>query len=118
MSIRTISHPKIRFHSQMLICSPACVHLERHMQQVVSDKWLGSEAILPVSFRHLLLPEKYAPPTELLDLQPLPVSALRDPAFEGLFRSFPHLQPHPDAGTALCHFAGAFNCFTFGVWQH
>jgi hypothetical protein len=43
----------------------------------VSDKWLGCEAVLPVSFRHLILPEKYAPPTELLDLQPLPVSALR-----------------------------------------
>ena len=45
--------------------------------QVVSDKWLGCESVLPVSFRHLILPEKYAPPTELLDLQPLPVSALR-----------------------------------------
>ena len=45
--------------------------------QVVSDKWLGCEAVLPVSFRHLILPEKYPPPTELLDLQPLPVSALR-----------------------------------------
>ena len=45
--------------------------------RLVSDKWLGCEATLPVSFRHLILPEKYAPPTELLDLQPLPVSALR-----------------------------------------
>ena len=45
--------------------------------QVVSDKWLGCEAVLPVSFRHLILPEKFSPPTELLDLQPLPVSALR-----------------------------------------
>lgn len=44
---------------------------------MVSDKWLGCEAALPVSFRHLILPEKYAPPTELLDLQPLPVTALR-----------------------------------------
>ncbi len=48
-----------------------------HPPQVVSDKWLGCEAVLPVSFRHLILPEKYAPPTELLDLQPLPISALR-----------------------------------------
>ena len=45
--------------------------------QVVSDKWLQCETVLPVSFRHLILPEKYPPPTELLDLQPLPVSALR-----------------------------------------
>jgi hypothetical protein len=39
--------------------------------QVVSDKWLQSEAVLPVSFRHLILPERYPPPTELLDLQVL-----------------------------------------------
>lgn len=45
--------------------------------QVVSDKWLQSETVLPVSFRHLILPEKYPPPTELLDLQALPISALR-----------------------------------------
>lgn len=37
--------------------------------QVVSDKWLQSESVLPVSFRHLILPERYPPPTELLDLQ-------------------------------------------------
>lgn len=37
--------------------------------QVVSDRWLQSEAVLPVSFRHLILPERYPPPTELLDLQ-------------------------------------------------
>lgn len=37
--------------------------------RVVSDRWLGSETVLPVSFRHLVLPEKYPPPTELLDLQ-------------------------------------------------
>ncbi|XP_071827411.1 U5 small nuclear ribonucleoprotein 200 kDa helicase-like isoform X1 [Apostichopus japonicus] len=55
--------------------------------RVVSDKWIGSETQLPVSFRHLLLPEKNAPPTELLDLQPLPVSALRNPTFESLYSS-------------------------------
>ena len=74
-------------------------------QQVVSDKWLGSEAVLPVSFRHLLLPEKYAPPTELLDLQPLPVSALRDPAFEGLFRGFRTFNPIQTQVQPCCHAA-------------
>ncbi|WP_459806231.1 hypothetical protein, partial [Herbidospora sp. RD11066] len=54
--------------------------------RIVSDKWLGSETQLPVSFRHLILPEKNPPPTELLDLQPLPVSALRKPAFESLYK--------------------------------
>uniref|UniRef100_A0A914URZ7 U5 small nuclear ribonucleoprotein 200 kDa helicase n=1 Tax=Plectus sambesii TaxID=2011161 RepID=A0A914URZ7_9BILA len=53
--------------------------------RVVSDKWLGSETILPVSFRHLILPEKYPPPTELLDLQPLPLSALNNPQFQQIY---------------------------------
>lgn len=44
--------------------------------RVLSDRWLGSQAVLPISFRHLMLPEKYPPPTELLDLQPLPITEL------------------------------------------
>ncbi|KAF5400264.1 U5 small nuclear ribonucleoprotein helicase [Paragonimus heterotremus] len=51
----------------------------------VSDRWIGGEVTLPVSFRHLILPEKTIPPTELLDLQPLPVTALRNKDFEALY---------------------------------
>ncbi|MCL7047252.1 hypothetical protein MKW94_014479 [Papaver nudicaule] len=61
--------------------------------RVVSDKWLNSQSVLPVSFRHLILPEKYPPPTELLDLQPLPVTALRNPAYEALYQEFKHFNP-------------------------
>src|SRR5688572_12456066 len=53
--------------------------------RIVSDRWLGSDTVLPVSFRHLILPEKYPPPSELLDLQPLPLSALNNPQFEQVF---------------------------------
>ncbi|KAK8976431.1 hypothetical protein V6N11_013567 [Hibiscus sabdariffa] len=60
---------------------------------VVSDKWLGSQTVLPISFRHLILPEKYPPPTELLDLQPLPVTALRNPSYEALYQDFKHFNP-------------------------
>ncbi|KAL1312365.1 DExH-box ATP-dependent RNA helicase DExH12-like [Arachis hypogaea] len=60
---------------------------------VVSDRWLGSQTVLPVSFRHLILPEKYPPPTELLDLQPLPVTALRNPKYEALYQDFKHFNP-------------------------
>ena len=52
--------------------------------QVVSDKWLQSEAVLPVSFRHLILPERYPPPTELLDLQVLPLNYSLESADAGL----------------------------------
>ncbi|KAJ6672242.1 DEXH-BOX ATP-DEPENDENT RNA HELICASE DEXH12-LIKE [Salix viminalis] len=61
--------------------------------RVVSDKWLGSQTVLPISFKHLILPEKYPPPTELLDLQPLPVTALRNPSYEALYQDFKHFNP-------------------------
>ncbi|KAJ0019478.1 hypothetical protein NQD34_007047 [Periophthalmus magnuspinnatus] len=62
--------------------------------RVLSDRWLSCETQLPVSFRHLILPEKYPPPTELLDLQPLPVTALRNSAFEALYQNkFPFFNP-------------------------
>lgn len=41
----------------------------QYFVRVVSDRWLGAETVLPISFRHLILPEKFPPRTELLDLQ-------------------------------------------------
>lgn len=62
--------------------------------RIVSDRWIGAETQLPVSFRHLILPEKNLPPTELLDLQPLPVSALRNPSYESIYqKKFPQFNP-------------------------
>ncbi|CAF4053652.1 unnamed protein product, partial [Rotaria sp. Silwood2] len=53
--------------------------------RVISDKWISSETQVAVSFRHLILPEKHPAPTELLDLQPLPVNALRNSKYEDLY---------------------------------
>ena len=63
--------------------------------RVVSDRWMGAEAVLPVSFRHLILPEKYPPHTELLDLQPLPISALHNSDLEKIYQreSFKFFNP-------------------------
>jgi pre-mRNA-splicing helicase BRR2 len=36
--------------------------------KVISDRWLQCETVLPVSFKHLILPERFAPPTELQDM--------------------------------------------------
>jgi pre-mRNA-splicing helicase BRR2 len=54
---------------------------------IVSDRWLHSETRLPVSFKHLVLPDKFPPPTTLLDLQPLPISALHNKEFEAIYAS-------------------------------
>ena len=56
----------------------------QHFIRVISDRWIASETVLPVSFRHLILPEKNPPPTELLDLKPLPMSALRNKQYKDL----------------------------------
>jgi pre-mRNA-splicing helicase BRR2 len=53
---------------------------------IVSDRWLHVETRIPVLLKNLILPEKYPPHTELLDLQPLPVSALKNPYVESMYK--------------------------------
>ena len=52
---------------------------------VLSDRWLQSETKLAVSFDRLILPEKFPAHTPLLDLQPVPVSALKRQDFQDLY---------------------------------
>ncbi|TGO91674.1 hypothetical protein BPOR_0021g00190 [Botrytis porri] len=52
---------------------------------VVSDRWMNCETKLAVSFQKLILPEKFPPHTPLLDLQPLPVAALKFDEFKSLY---------------------------------
>ena len=54
---------------------------------LVSDRWLHVETRLPISFKHLILPEKFPLPTPLLDIQPLPLSALKEDEFEKIYSS-------------------------------
>ncbi|KAI9492472.1 Sec63 Brl domain-containing protein [Zychaea mexicana] len=62
--------------------------------RAVSDRWLGAETVLPVSFQHLILPQLNPPHTDLLDLQPLPVTALHDDVLEGVCaQRFSHFNP-------------------------
>ncbi|KAB5540523.1 Sec63 Brl domain-containing protein, partial [Coniochaeta sp. 2T2.1] len=53
--------------------------------RAVSDRWLGAETVTPVSFQHLIRPDTESVYTDLLNLQPLPVSALKNPALEELY---------------------------------
>lgn len=57
----------------------------QYFVRVISDRWLHSHTILPISFRNLILPAKFPPPTELLDLQPLPVTSVGNKAFVSLY---------------------------------
>ncbi|KAM9852705.1 activating signal cointegrator 1 complex subunit 3 [Aulostomus maculatus] len=60
--------------------------------KAVSDRWLGAEAICIINFQNLILPERHPPHTELLDLQPLPVTALGNREYESLYK-FTHFNP-------------------------
>lgn len=60
--------------------------------RAIADNWIGCESTAALSFKGLLLPDKYPPHTELLDLDPLPKSALKNSKFEQMYR-FTHFNP-------------------------
>jgi len=47
--------------------------------RVIADKWLHSCSTLPIRVDSMILPAKFPPPTEVLDLQPLNPKALLEP---------------------------------------
>ncbi|OAA63683.1 pre-mRNA splicing factor [Niveomyces insectorum RCEF 264] len=57
---------------------------------MISDRWMHAETRLAVPFQKLILPEKFPPHTELLELQPLPVSALKSKAYISLYPDWTH----------------------------
>jgi len=54
--------------------------------RLISDRWLHGEASTPISFSAMILPPKFPPPTELLDLQPLPPSTLGEQTLVNLYK--------------------------------
>ncbi|PHH92530.1 hypothetical protein CDD83_7027 [Cordyceps sp. RAO-2017] len=53
--------------------------------RAVSDRWLGAETVTPVSFQHLIRPDTESVYTDLLNLQPLPIKALKNPGLEEIY---------------------------------
>jgi len=53
--------------------------------RAVSDRWLGAETVHAISFQHLIRPDTESVYTDLLNLQPLPISALKNPALEEIY---------------------------------
>jgi antiviral helicase SLH1 len=53
--------------------------------RAVSDRWLGAETVHPVSFQHLIRPDTESVYTDLLNLQPLPIKALKNPLLEEIY---------------------------------
>jgi pre-mRNA-splicing helicase BRR2 len=55
---------------------------------LVSDRWMHAESKLTLSFQKLVLPEKFPAHTPVLDLQPLPVQALKVSEYVDIFRDW------------------------------
>jgi len=54
---------------------------------VISDRWVGVDFYEAIYLSDIEIPEKDYPHTKLLPLKPLPLSALKNPAFERLYSS-------------------------------
>ncbi|CAN0876921.1 DExH-box ATP-dependent RNA helicase DExH14 [Linum grandiflorum] len=67
-------------------------HPPQYYIRAVSDSWLHAESFYTVTFKNLQLPEARTSHTELLDLKPLPVTALGNDTFQSLYK-FSHFNP-------------------------
>jgi antiviral helicase SLH1 len=62
--------------------------------RAVSDRWLGAETVHAISFQHLIRPDTESVYTDLLNLQPLPITALKNPALEEIYgKRFQYFNP-------------------------
>ncbi len=62
--------------------------------RAVSDRWLGAETVTAVSFQHLIRPDTESVYTDLLNLQPLPISALKNQGLEEIYaQRFQYFNP-------------------------
>lgn len=52
---------------------------------LVSDRWMHAETKIAVSFQKLILPERFPPHTPLLDMQRVPVKALKLEEYQQLY---------------------------------
>jgi|TARA_B110000914_G_C15137386_1_gene297829 pre-mRNA-splicing helicase BRR2 len=52
----------------------------QYFVRVISDSCLGSEYVMPISFRHLILPQNFPVASELLDFRPVAIETLQDNA--------------------------------------
>ena len=55
--------------------------------RIVADGWIGVEHLFPIPIKNIELPIERSPHTDLLDLTPLPTTALNNPKYEQLYSS-------------------------------
>ncbi|RKP04068.1 hypothetical protein CXG81DRAFT_8703, partial [Caulochytrium protostelioides] len=63
------------------------IHLDQVVLRCVSDRWLGAETLVTLSLHDLTWPDaSRTAHTDLLDLQALPITALKNPQYEAICR--------------------------------
>ena len=65
----------------------------QYFVRVVSETWVAVEMVHPVSLRHVKTPHQKTIFTDLMDLTPLPTTALQEPKYEQLYSKFGTLNP-------------------------
>jgi activating signal cointegrator complex subunit 3 len=65
----------------------------QYILRVVSDSWVGVELDYPISLEATRIPKQISMNTDLMDLTPLPTTALRDEKYEQLFSSIETFNP-------------------------
>ena len=90
-----LTRKKLYDDHELSFTIPLCDPLPTQIYvRAVSDRWLGAETVTPVSFQHLIRPDTESVYTDLLDLQPLPISALKNPLLEEIYgRRFQFFNP-------------------------
>jgi len=66
---------------------------EQYFIRVVADGWVGVEHLVPVPLKNVEMPKEKSPHTDLLDLTPLPTTALNNPKYEQLYSRFSTFNP-------------------------
>lgn len=69
----TLSKKQENFYIQFIVPLFEILHPLYYIK-VISDRWVCSDNVLPLSFKNMILPSKFPTPNEILDLQPLPAS--------------------------------------------
>ncbi|KAG7363458.1 DEAD/DEAH box helicase domain protein [Nitzschia inconspicua] len=65
----------------------------QYLLRLVSDTWVGVEVVYPISLEETRMPEQHPVNTDLIDLTPLPTTALQDEKYEQLFSKIETFNP-------------------------
>uniref|UniRef100_A0AAF5PWB9 U5 small nuclear ribonucleoprotein 200 kDa helicase n=1 Tax=Wuchereria bancrofti TaxID=6293 RepID=A0AAF5PWB9_WUCBA len=60
--------------------------------RVASDRYVVDDSVVPISMHNCVLPSSHCPHTDLLDLDPLPLAALKNETFQSIY-SFEFFNP-------------------------